>query len=137
MPYAPQRPKPHPCGCRHCGHGALLEQDAAASKAAPAVIVRGFSRYSNAVDSLPATERAKIDDLGRRLVASYRSRRPIRVVRLIGHADRDQARGTAFERKISEERADTVRQALLESMRRAARSSDVAAQIHWQIAGVG
>jgi peptidoglycan hydrolase-like protein with peptidoglycan-binding domain len=70
-------------------------------------------------------------------VASYRSRRPIRVVRLIGHADRDPARGNAFERKISEERADTVRQAVLDSMRRAARSSDVAAQIHWQIAGVG
>ena len=42
MPYAPQRPKPHPCGCRHCSHGAPLEQDVTASKAAPAVIVRGF-----------------------------------------------------------------------------------------------
>jgi outer membrane protein OmpA-like peptidoglycan-associated protein len=93
--------------------------------------VSGFSRYSNAV---PAKERAKVTSMASLLVRSFRPGcKPIRTVRLVGHADRDVQRGPAFERRISAERALAVQQPLKQLLN----NPLVASRIAWQASGIG
>jgi len=92
--------------------------------------VSGFSRYSNAI---PPQEKAKILKLAQLIVQSYRSKRPIRTVRLVGHADRDVQRGTNFEKKISGDRALVVQQALIRSID----NRTISSRINWQRVSAG
>lgn len=71
--------------------------------------VSGFSRYSNAI---PPQEKAKILKLAQLIVQSHKSGQPIRTIQLVGHADRDVQRGVNFEKKISGDRALSIRAAL-------------------------
>lgn len=76
--------------------------------------ITGFTRYSQAI---PSTELSKVDELARLIQASHQSgQRPIRRIRLVGHADIDNARGRDFENRISAERARTVERALRERL---------------------
>jgi outer membrane protein OmpA-like peptidoglycan-associated protein len=75
--------------------------------------ISGFSRYSTSLTSLPVTEQAKLRQLARLIIASYRpGSRPINSVSLIGHADSDPQRGPAFEKRISGARALAIEKAV-------------------------
>jgi len=77
-------------------------------------VVSGFPRYQRSAAALPPAERAKITALARTIVTSFRpGARRVREVRLAGHADRAPAKGAAFERRISGERAQEVQSALV------------------------
>jgi hypothetical protein len=76
--------------------------------------ITGFTRYSQAI---PSTELPKVDELASLIRASHQpGNRPIRRIRLVGHADLDNARGRDFENRISAERARTVERALRERL---------------------
>jgi D-alanyl-D-alanine carboxypeptidase len=66
-----------------------------------------------------------------------RSARAVKRVRLVGHADRDPGRGPAFERRLSGQRAEHVRAALLDAIERASGSRHAGAGIAWQIVATG
>ena len=81
-------------------------------------IISGFSRYQRTVQSLPPGERAKIARMARIVEDSFRPQRvPIRMILLVGHADRDVARGVRFEEQISAQRALAVQTALSAAIR--------------------
>lgn len=108
--------------------------------------VSGFTRYSNSVKTLPPGERGKIEDIARRVVASHRQgRQAIRWIQTIGHADLDTPRRLAVERKISFERALSVRTALAAAIERASRAGPsvlaplppYSTRIQWEWSGLG
>src|SRR5262249_11296081 len=79
--------------------------------------VRGFSRYQRTVESLPGTERAKVDDVAKYVFASFRPGcTPILTVDIVGHADTDLQKGHKFEQDISVERALSVETYLQKSV---------------------
>jgi outer membrane protein OmpA-like peptidoglycan-associated protein len=96
--------------------------------------VSGFPRYQNTAASLPPSEQQKLRLLAQRIVRSYQGGcRPIQVVRLIGHADRDVQRGRPFESRISRERALAVRHAL----ERLIDNRVISSRIRWDVYGTG
>src|ERR1700676_3781964 len=112
---------------------ALQEQITACPKARHE-IVSNFPRYQNAIGSLPPPEQQTIRNIASSIRQSFRPGcRPIRTVRLVGHADRDIQRGPAFEKRISIDRARAVEQAL----KRWIGSPAISARITWQSGGVG
>lgn len=99
-----------------------------------AVWVSRFARYGNTVQSLPKDEQARIGQIARHIIRSYRSGcQPIRTIRLIGHADRDPQRGSAFEKKISGDRVRVVEEALI----RLINNPKISQQITWQRISAG
>src|SRR5262249_12510918 len=64
---------------------------------------------------------------------------PVREVSLVGHADRDPARGRAFENEISRTRARELQRALAAAIRRVAGrpGAALAARLTWRIEGAG
>ena len=100
-------------------------------------VVSGFMRHRAEPTSLPASERQKISMIAAHIVRSARSTQAVRRVRLVGHADRDPGRGPAFERRISGQRAEHVRAALLDAIERASGSKYAGARIAWQIVATG
>jgi outer membrane protein OmpA-like peptidoglycan-associated protein len=109
-----------------------LELDA--GQAGAAQTVGGFPQYQNTIAALSPDERAKINLIARRIVGSFQAgRRPIRTVRLVGHADRDLRRGPAFERRISGERA----LAMLNGLIAAIKNPRIVGQITWQRIAAG
>jgi hypothetical protein len=100
-------------------------------------IISGFSRYSNALASLPAGDQARLRHIAARIVRSFRRGcRPILTVHLTGHADRDLQRERAepgFMLRISRIRAVAVRHALQQLIRDPAISSRIA----WIVRGAG
>jgi uncharacterized protein DUF4056 len=100
--------------------------------------IGGFPRYQQRVQSLSVQERTKIDRIAGLIVRSHRpGSRPIREVSLIGHADRDQQRGRAFEVKISRDRAREIQRALVSAAIRQSRSRVLVARLRWRIEGAG
>jgi len=93
-------------------------------------IIKGFSRYSNAV---PPQEEVKITKLAQLIVSSHRSRQPIQIIRIVGHADQDIQRGINFERKISGDRALEVQKALIKAIN----NPRITARIQWQREAAG
>jgi hypothetical protein len=93
---------------------ALTEAERAECNAPGRRTITGFSRYSRAI---PSTELSKVNELVRLIHASHQpGQRPICRIRLVGHADLDNARGRDFENRISAERARTVERALRERL---------------------
>jgi hypothetical protein len=93
--------------------------------------VSGFPRYQHSPAALPLQERAKIRLLAGRIRASFQPGcRPVRTVRLVGHADHDVQRGPAFERKISGDRALQVKEALIRAIGNPRLTSGISWQIH-------
>jgi len=96
--------------------------------------VRGYKRYSNDVTLLPLGEQGKIANIVNAIVKSFRpGSERIQIVRSIGHADKDSARGPMFERQISGERA----QAMLNLIVKAVNNSRIASQIIWRAIPAG
>jgi outer membrane protein OmpA-like peptidoglycan-associated protein len=94
-----------------------------------AIWISRFARYGNTIQALPREEQARIGQIARYIISSYGSGcQPIRTIRLIGHADRDPQRGSAFEKKISGDRAQVVQEALI----RAINNPKISQQITWQ-----
>jgi outer membrane protein OmpA-like peptidoglycan-associated protein len=92
-------------------------------------IISGFSRYQRTMNSIPSTERSKIDQLAHQILKSYNpGGSPIKVVRLVGHADKDIPRRPDFEKKISGDRALVVQNALISAIN----NSSISSQIRWQ-----
>jgi hypothetical protein len=100
-------------------------------------VVSGFPRYRAEPASLPASERQKISMIAAHIVRRARSNLAVRRVRLVGHADHDPGQGPAFERRISGQRAEHVRAALLNAIERASGSRDTGPRIAWQIVATG
>jgi outer membrane protein OmpA-like peptidoglycan-associated protein len=98
--------------------------------------VSGFTRYSNAVRSLPQSQRARIQAIARRIKQSFRPGcPPILRVRIVGHADNDpqrESREPGYMLKVSEERAAAVEDELNHLL-----GPDIASQIAWESHGVG
>ena len=83
------------------------------------VSVSGFTRYKTKATDLPAAERAKIDDVADRIAQGRQpGHRPIVGVLLVGHSDQDLSRGPEFERKVSLDRANEIRDALVRAVKR-------------------
>ncbi|MBV8280936.1 MAG: OmpA family protein [Candidatus Eremiobacteraeota bacterium] len=97
--------------------------------------LRSFRRYSNAVALLPATERTKIANIARQIVASFSSPTPAVQVFLEGHADRDlqrERREPGFMARISKNRAASVMRALQDLVGPA-----TSRRIRWSVVGAG
>lgn len=97
--------------------------------------IRGFQRYGNAVALLPASQRNKIADIARQIMASLSGATPVIQVTLVGHADRDlerERREPGFMLRISRDRAAIIMQALRNSLGPA-----IASKIKWIPDGVG
>jgi hypothetical protein len=96
--------------------------------------ISGFGRYGSSVAGLPATERTKLAAVARAIRASAAAGcKFLGSVRLVGHADRDLQRGPAFERKISGDRAEQVRQALIQAVADPA----ISGRIQWDVQAAG
>ncbi len=98
--------------------------------------VSRFSRYKNSIAALPAPERAKLANIARLIVTSFRGGCQRITVRLVGHADRDLAkerRQPGFLASISRQRALAVRQAL----ERLINNRTISSRIDWDVTGVG
>jgi outer membrane protein OmpA-like peptidoglycan-associated protein len=126
------------CSCSCCAGQARLEGEQAleldAGQAGATQTVGGFPQYQNTIAALSPAERAKINLIARQIVGSFQpGRRPIRTVRLVGHADRDLRRGPAFERRISGERALAVQKGLIAAIK----SPRIVGQITWQRIAAG
>src|SRR5262249_54476784 len=94
-----------------------------------------FSRYSNSIASLPASERRKFQNVAKLIVRSFApGKRPFRVVRITGYADRDLARERrepGFMRKISRQRAMAAKHAL----QRLIGNPSILTRIRWYVSG--
>jgi hypothetical protein len=99
--------------------------------------VSGFSRYSNSVASLPASEQIRVKNVASLIIRSFRpSCQPIVAVHLVGHADYDpfrERREPGFMMRISRARALAVKQAL----ERLINNRAIASRIVWDVRGVG
>lgn len=81
--------------------------------------VGGFGRYSSDAASLAPSEHAKIALLAKYVLWSFGpGRTPVRSIELVGHADRDIARGPAFETEMSRNRARQMRALLADAIDR-------------------
>jgi hypothetical protein len=80
-------------------------------------IIYGWGQYKDDVDKLPEPERKKIEKLADVVVSSFAVPECVALgkIAVVGHADRD-AKGAAFEQKISDERALSVASALAQSI---------------------
>lgn len=97
-------------------------------------VLSGFPRYSVSVATLPRNEQNKLKGIASLIARSSRPGcRPIRHVRLVGHADRDVQRGPAFEKSVSLQRALEVQRAIQGLLR----SSGVSSPIQWVRVGAG
>lgn len=104
--------------------------------------ISGFGRYRSDVAALAPAERAKIAALAAQVLWSFGpDRTPVRSIELTGHADRDAARGPAFESTMSRERALNARAALAEAIDRQS-TEDLSAEppsppfstrLHWRV----
>jgi hypothetical protein len=76
-------------------------------------VIRGWGQYQDTVQLLPAPEQAKIAQMADLIVESFTTSGciPLGQIVVIGHADKD-LHGTAFEKKVSDERAKSVAAAL-------------------------
>jgi hypothetical protein len=76
-------------------------------------VIREWGRYKQDVEGLPQWEKDKIDKLADVVVTSFTAVgcQPLGLITIIGHADKD-FHGAAFEKKISDERGASVRDAL-------------------------
>jgi hypothetical protein len=111
-------------------HETLTDVERAECNAPSRRTITGYSRYSQAI---PATELSKVDELARLIQSSHQpGQRPIRRIRLVGHADLDNARGRDFENRISAERARTVERGLRERL-----PKPVADRLRFEIVGRG
>ncbi|HLH15931.1 MAG TPA: hypothetical protein VKX45_01860 [Bryobacteraceae bacterium] len=96
--------------------------------------VSGFGRYRSSVAGLPAAERAKLAAVARAIRASAAPGcQFLGSVRLAGHADRDFQRGPDYERKISGNRAEQARLALIQAIADPA----IAGRIQWDVQAAG
>jgi outer membrane protein OmpA-like peptidoglycan-associated protein len=96
--------------------------------------VSRFPRYQQSIQSLPLVERAQIKLAAHRIKASFRPGcHAVQTVRLVGHADRDVQRGSAFETKISAERAVRVKHALMSEIG----NLSLVRRINWQTVAAG
>jgi outer membrane protein OmpA-like peptidoglycan-associated protein len=76
-------------------------------------VVSGYPAYQSSVSSLPKGEQDKIKESARLIDASYQPGcDPIVQVGLVGHADRGGKNDPTFDKRISNDRAVAVRQAL-------------------------
>ena len=107
------------------------------------VVISRFPRYSRSTASLPASEREKIARIARFVVHGLRSgQRPIRTIRLVGHADMDTPRRPAFEHQIARARANDVLLALLRALDRVDRGPGRAVppystRVAWEVHSAG
>lgn len=122
------------------------ESEAAPTAALKQATVGGFGRYRSESAALPPPERAKLTELARFVLASFGpGRTPVRTIALLGHADRDVARGADFENVMSRERALGVQTALageIDRLSAAHAPTDppwppYSARLHWSVAGAG
>ena len=97
-----------------------------------AVVLSGFAQHQTGVTALPFSEQSKLEALAVRIVESYRSGEPVRIVQVIGHADRDP-RGPRFEQQVSQQRAAAVRAFLQQR----AQARGVSGPITWTAQGAG
>ena len=111
------------------------------------MIVRGFSRYAETVESLPIFERIKLVIVVDFVIESFiPGNLPIVGMRLIGHADTDPAREKrepGFVQKISVKRAVEIEKDLKKDiargtwMNRGLKTGPRPDQIRWLSSGVG
>lgn len=95
--------------------------------------VQGWSRYMRRVNELPADQQAIVKAIGAAIRSSHQPGcRPIRLVRIIGHADFDTPRNPQREQQMSVERAQMVASWLKQHV-----GSAIAARITWETRGLG
>ena len=113
------------------------------------MVVGGFSRYRETVDSLPILEKIRLVVAAEFIAESFRPvALPILGVKIVGHADSDAQRGKAFEQAISQSRARDVERELKQRVSRLTfvfnpfiiprlSSGPTAQMIDWRAFGVG
>jgi hypothetical protein len=107
----------------------------ARAKCPPAetVTIGKFGVHQDGVAGLPADQRAALKALAGRIANSFdKGCTPVSSVDLVGHADRDPARGTQFELDISKKRAAALRDALAKDI-----GAAKARSIGFKVDGVG
>lgn len=133
----------------------FFDLDSSSTHAMPGpfrMVVRGFSRYGDTVDSLPIPERTKLVIVTKFVLESFLpGNLPILGIRLVGHADTDpqrEQREPGFIQRISEKRAAEIERYLKNDVARGSstiiifKNAPVPAgprpdQIRWQSSGVG
>jgi hypothetical protein len=91
-------------------------------------IVNGWTQYKRRVQDLPPDQLAKLRQVSNDIRMSYRPGcQPVRKVQIHGHADVDTPPNRKTEKKMSDERAQMVRDWLQKDV-----GSSIAAQISWE-----
>lgn len=97
-------------------------------------VVSGFPPYKSTFTSLPKEEQNKVAAVAALIKARFqRGCEPSLEISLIGHADRGTRPDPAYDKRISLERATTVKEALA----RFINDGSVLSRIRWQGAGAG
>lgn len=108
-----------PLGSRRTGAAATLV--AMTERAAADAVMDGYPEYATSAAQLSALQRSVLQQLARVIVRSHGTRSPIDAVAVIGHADKALRKAAseraAFELEISQLRAASARQALLDAVR--------------------
>jgi hypothetical protein len=105
--------------------------------------IRNFPRYAASLSDLPLEENIRLVAVADFIATSFRPRAlPIVQVEIVGHADKDFQRGSAFEQSISEERARLIEASLRKrtftfSLSKASLHVARPATIQWSVWGVG
>jgi hypothetical protein len=95
--------------------------------------VYGWSRYKRRVGELPPDQQAVLKGVGNAIIASYGpGGRPVRNVKIYGHADYDTPRNPQREQQYSEERAKAATDWL-----KAYVGASIAGRISWDTKGLG
>jgi hypothetical protein len=91
-----------------------------------AEVIHGWGQYQDTVERLPQAERDKISRIADLVVASFTTPGcvPLGQITVVGHADKD-FHGAAFEKKVSDERAQSVAAALSTAIIKAFRARKI------------
>jgi hypothetical protein len=107
----------------------------------PLLVMDGYPEYATTANDLDPADRKKIKDLALKIVQSHKTNTPIVAFVVVGHADtalRKAASDRAqFEQDVSEKRADSVRNVILDEIMTHPSGKLVASTINFKSVGAG
>ena len=103
--------------------------------------IAGYPEYSKDPNQLDATQKKVLTDLAQKIVSSHHTNLPYTAFIVIGHADAAMRKPVRerpeFEQRVSEDRADAARNALLTEIMKLPGGTEVAKKLAYKTRGEG
>jgi OmpA family len=107
----------------------------------PLLEMDGYPEYATTANDLDPADRNRIKELARKIVASHKTSTPIVAFVVVGHADvalrKTAAERPQFEQEVSERRANSVRNVMLNEIMALPSGKVVASTVNFRSVGVG